>query len=139
VRFLSRPYHYRINVFSPANFLGVCQRRIHGFVDLGKVYDRVLREKFWGGLWEHSVDGCLLLAAKSPYSRSEDCARVDGVNSQPFTVGVGLRQWCAQSPLLFIVCIRVLHTTTGGPNPTYEAISPGCKTHFANSEKIIYL
>jgi len=46
---------------------------------------------------------------------------------------------CCQSPLFFIVYIRVLHTTTRGANPTCEAISPGPKTHFANNEKIIYL
>jgi len=39
------------------------------------------------------------------------------------------------SPLLFIVYIRVLHTTTRGPNPTCEAISPVRKTHFADNEK----
>jgi len=34
------------------------------FVDLGKVYGRVPREKLWVMLWEHGVDGCLLLAVK---------------------------------------------------------------------------
>jgi len=34
------------------------------FVDLGKVYARVLREKLWGVLREYGVDGCLLLAVK---------------------------------------------------------------------------
>jgi len=67
------------------------------------------------------------------------CVRVDGVTSQPFSVGVGLRQWCVLSPLLFIVYIRVLHTAARGPNQTCEAISPGHKTHFARNEKIIYL
>jgi len=32
------------------------------FVDLGKIYGRVRREKLWGVLREHGVDGCLLLA-----------------------------------------------------------------------------
>jgi len=56
--------------------------------------------------------------------------------SQPFSVGVGLRQWCVLSPLLFIVYIRVLKTTASGANPTFEVISPGRKTHFANDEKV---
>jgi len=34
------------------------------FVDLGKVYGRVPREKLWGVLRECGVDGCLLLAVK---------------------------------------------------------------------------
>ena len=57
--------------------------------------------------------------------------------SQPFSVSAGLRQWCVLSPLLFIVYIKVLHTTARRTNPTYESISPGHKTHFANNEKII--
>ena len=104
------------------------------FVDLGKVYGLNPCEKFWVMLWEHGVDKCLLLAAKSPYSCSEDCVRVDGVNSQLFSAGVGLRQCSVLSSLLFIVYIGVLHTTARGPNPTDEAISPGRKTHFANNE-----
>jgi len=97
----------------------------------------VSREKLWGMLREHGVDRCLLLAVKSPYSCSEDCVSVDGVKLQPFSAGVGLRQWCVLSRLLFIVYIRVLRTTARGTNPTYEAISPGRKTHFANNQKIL--
>jgi len=117
----------------PAKDLYTC------FVDLGKVYGGVPLEKLWVMLWECSVDGCLLLAVKQLYSCSEDCVQVDGVNPQPFSVGVGLRQWCVPSPLLFIVYIRVLHTTARGPNPTCGVIWPGRKTHFVNNEKIIYL
>jgi len=32
------------------------------------------------------------------------CVRVGGVKSQPFTVGVGLRQKCVLSPFLLMVC-----------------------------------
>jgi len=67
------------------------------FVDLGKVYGPVPREKLWVMLWEHGVDGCLLLALNSPYSCSEDCVTVVGVDSQSFSVGVGFRQWCVMS------------------------------------------
>jgi len=73
------------------------------FVDLEKAYDRVPCEKFWGVLRDYGVDGRLLLAAKSLYSCSEVCVRVERVKSRPFTVGVGLWQGCVLSPLLFIV------------------------------------
>jgi len=81
------------------------------FVDSGKVYGWVPCEKLWGVLREYGVDGFLLRAVKCVYSCSEDCVRVDGVQSQALIFGVGLRQWCVLSPLLFIVYIRVLQTT----------------------------
>jgi len=44
---------------------------------------------------------------------------------------------CHSSPLhSLLYIIRVLHTTAREPNPTYEAISHGRKTHFANNEKL---
>ena len=52
---------------------------------------------------EYGVDGQLLRAIKSFYCRPEVCVRVNGKQSKPFHVGVGLRQGCVLSPLLFIV------------------------------------
>ena len=54
----------------------------------------------------YGVDGRLFLAFKSLYPCSEVCFLVGGVISQPFTVGVGLRQGRVLSPLLFIVYIN---------------------------------
>ena len=51
----------------------------------------------------YGVDGQLLRAIKSFYCRPEVCVRVNGKQSKPFHVGVGLRQGCVLSPLLFIV------------------------------------
>ena len=73
------------------------------FVDLEKAYDRVLRDKLWKVLQEYGVDGQLLSAIKSFYCSPEVCVRVNGKQSRPFHVGVGLRQECVLSPLLFIV------------------------------------
>ena len=73
------------------------------FVDLKKAYDRVPRDKLWKDLQENGVDGQLLRAIKSFYCRPEVCVRVNGKQSKPFHVGVGLRQGCVLSPLLFIV------------------------------------
>jgi len=64
--------------------------------------------KSFGVLREYGVDGCFLLAVEYLYSCSEDCVRVDGAKSQPFSVGVGLQQWCVLSLFLFTVYIRVL-------------------------------
>ena len=73
------------------------------FVDLEKAYDRVPRDKLWKVLQEYGVNGQLLRAIKSLYCRPEVCVQVNGKQSKPFHVGVGLRQGCVLSPLLFIV------------------------------------
>ena len=73
------------------------------FVDLEKAYDRVPRDKLWGVLQEYGIGGQLLQAIKSFYCQSEVCIRVNGKRSEPFHVGIGLRQGCALSPLLFII------------------------------------
>ena len=73
------------------------------FIDLEKAYDQVPRDKLWKVLQEYGVDGQLLRAIKSFYCRPEVCVRINGKQSKPFHVGVGLRQGCVLSPLLFIV------------------------------------
>ena len=73
------------------------------FVDLEKAYDRVPRGILWGVLREYGVDGSLLRAIQSLYRRSASLVRVAGSKSDLFPVGVGLRQGCPLSPVLFIV------------------------------------
>ena len=84
------------------------------FVDLEKAYDGVPRDKLWKVLPEYGFNGQLLRAIKSFYCRPEICFWVNGKQSKPFHVDVGLRQGCVLSPLLFIVymnridkCIQV--------------------------------
>ena len=76
------------------------------FVDFEKAYDRVPRDKLWKVFQEYGVDGQLLRAIKSFYCRPEVCVRVNGKQSTPFHVGVGLQQGCVLSSLLFIVCMN---------------------------------
>jgi exonuclease III len=73
------------------------------FVDLEKAYDRVPRGMLWRVLQEYGVDGQLLKAITSLYDDCRSCVRVGGIKSTSFTVGVGLRQGCVLSPLLFII------------------------------------
>ena len=106
VRFSSGSQHHGPNLHSEANLreiLGVWQRSLCMLVDLEKSYDRVPRDKLWKVLREYGVNGQLLCAIKSFYCRPEVCVRVNGKQSKPFHVGVGLRQGYVLSPLLFIV------------------------------------
>jgi len=52
------------------------------------------------------------------------------VKPQPFSVGVGLRQWCVLSPLLFIFYIRVLHTMAAGLIRPAKPFRPATKHIF---------
>jgi len=62
------------------------------FVDLEKTYNRVPRDKLWRVLQENGIDDQLLLAIKFLYCQLEVCVRVNGKQSKPFHVGVGLSQ-----------------------------------------------
>ena len=73
------------------------------FVDFEKAYDRVPRDKFWKVLQEYGVDRQLLRAIKSFFCKPKVCVCVNGKQSKPFDVGVGLRQGCVSSLLFFIV------------------------------------
>ena len=58
---------------------------------------------------EYGVDGQLLRAIKLFYCRPDVCIRVNGKQSKPFHVGVGLRQGCVLSPLVFIVYMNWIY------------------------------
>ena len=73
------------------------------FVDLEKAYNRAPRDKRWKVLREYGVDGQLLRTIKSLYCQPEVCDQVNGKQSKPFHVVVGLQQGCVLSPLLFNV------------------------------------
>ena len=81
------------------------------FVDLEKAYDRVPRDKLWKVLQEYGVDSQLLRAIKSFCCRPEVCVRVNGKQSRPFHVGVGLRQ-----RVRFVTSPFLLFTWIGSTN-----------------------
>uniref|UniRef100_A0A8C2ZPF1 Reverse transcriptase domain-containing protein n=1 Tax=Cyclopterus lumpus TaxID=8103 RepID=A0A8C2ZPF1_CYCLU len=72
------------------------------FVDLEKAFDRVPRGFLWGVLREYGVPDPLARAIRSLYACSRSCVRLLGSKSDTFPVGVGLRQGCPLSPVLFV-------------------------------------
>uniref|UniRef100_A0A8C5A4J3 ribonuclease H n=1 Tax=Gadus morhua TaxID=8049 RepID=A0A8C5A4J3_GADMO len=106
-------------LFTPARILEGAWEYAHPvymcFVDLEKVYDWVPREKLWEVLREYGVRGSILRAIQSLYSQSESCVRVLGSQSVSFSVGAGLRQGCALSPILFVIYMdRISRRSRGG-------------------------
>jgi len=82
--------------------VGSMPKRSTCFVNLEKAYDRVPREKLLGVLRESELAAaCHWLSSHCIPAQKFVC--VGKVNSRPFTVGVGLRQRCVLSPLLFII------------------------------------
>jgi len=84
------------------------------FVDLEKAYDRMPRDKLWECLREYGIEEELIRAVQSLYDRCTACVQYNGVKSSPFTVGVGLRQGCVLSPILFITYMdRIVNRSRG--------------------------
>jgi len=93
--------------YSPANLweiLGVCQRGLHMLCRPGESIRPGSSWKTFGSFAGVRCWQSLLLAVKSLYSCSDVRVHVGKVKPRPFTVGVGLRQGCVLSPLVFIVC-----------------------------------
>ena len=63
----------------------------------------VPRDLLWRVLWEYGIDGHLLMAIKSLYFQPKVSVCVNDKQSKSFHVGVGLRQGCVLSSLLFII------------------------------------
>jgi hypothetical protein len=93
------------------------------FVDLEKAYDRVPRQKLWDTLVEYGINGPLLQAVESFYRQSQSSVRLLGNKSTPFTVGVGLRQGCVLSPLLFTIFMdRISRRSESEENVQYGRV-----------------
>ena len=73
------------------------------FVDLEKAFDTVKRDELWNSLREHNIGQNLIEAVQGFYNNPTCAVRVAGSLSKDFEVGIGVRQGCILSPLLFII------------------------------------
>ena len=71
------------------------------FIDFSKAYDRINRTLLWHKLSLMGVSNKMLTALKSLYENVKCTVRINGRQSDWFSVGTGLKQGCILSPLLF--------------------------------------
>ncbi|KAK3526744.1 hypothetical protein QTP70_032114, partial [Hemibagrus guttatus] len=85
------------------------QRELHCvFVDLEKVYDRVLREELWYCMRKSGVAEKYVRVVQDMYERSRTVVRCAVGQTEEFKVEVGLHQGSALSPFLFTVVMDQL-------------------------------
>ena len=76
------------------------------FLDIRKAYDTVWREGLWKKLEAIGVNEKLVKVIKNTYANVRSRVIVNDKLSDWFDIGIGLRQGCVLSPLLFLVFIN---------------------------------
>jgi hypothetical protein len=78
------------------------------FLDVKKAYDRVWREGLWKVLESLGYGGKLLRVIQALYKDVKATVSLGGIESEAVEMGVGLKQGCNLSPILFALYIRDL-------------------------------
>ena len=78
------------------------------FLDIRKAYDTVWREGLWKKLEAIGVNEKLVKVIKNTYANVRSRVIVNDKLSDWFDIGIGLRQGCVLSPLLFLIFINDL-------------------------------
>ena len=78
------------------------------FIDVKKAYDTVFRDGLWKRLLDVGLSGRILRVLLNLYDKAESAVMVNGILSRWFESGVGVRQGCVLSPLLFSIFINPL-------------------------------
>jgi hypothetical protein len=81
-------------------------REVHlCFIDLEKAFDRIKREDVWKSLRNRGIDEKTIKQIESLYETSKSYVRTRNETSSTFETGIGLRQGCVLSPLLFSIVL----------------------------------
>ena len=76
------------------------------FIDYEKAFDRVNHSILWQKLAAIDVNGNVLRVIRNLYEKTKACVRVNGVYTNVFDCGIGVRQGDSLSPLLFIIFLN---------------------------------
>jgi hypothetical protein len=97
------------------------------FVDFAKAFDTVNRNLLWQKLRGMGVDGNLIRAIRSLYEGHNAKIRLNGEESAPFQINLGVKQGCVLSPELFKIFINDLiesiHETDTGVKLDFTTIA----------------
>ena len=78
------------------------------FLDIRKAYDTVSRDALWKRLLDIGVKGKMGRAIKNIYQVVESSVIVGEELTEWFEIGLGVRQGCTLSPLLFLIFVEGL-------------------------------
>ena len=95
----------RDHIFNIRNIIEKCReynKDLYAcFIDYSKAFDCVEHRKMWNIMLEMGFSRHLVRLIESLYENQEAAVRVDGEDSEWFSVGKGVRQGCILSPYLF--------------------------------------
>ena len=78
------------------------------FIDISQAYDSIQRELIWKALKKIGLPPLLIQLIKVIYESIECRVRVEGIDSYPFTIMVGLLQEDTNSALIFNVIFSMI-------------------------------
>ncbi|XP_063590184.1 uncharacterized protein LOC134767063 [Penaeus indicus] len=73
----------------------------NNYIDYKKAFDRVWHDALWSVLEKHGIDTEIMRAMKNLYQVAESAVQIREQRSNFFNCGVGVRQGCILSPMLF--------------------------------------
>ena len=84
------------------------RRVFAAFIDIRKAYDRIWRDGLWLNMHQVGIQGKLWRIIKNLYQSVQSKVLLNNSHTDWFNIGVGVRQGCVLSPLLFNLFINHL-------------------------------
>ena len=87
------------------------------FIDLEKAYDKIPKNVMWWALDKHKVPSKYVTFIKDMYNNVVTSVRTNDGNTNYFLVKIGLHQWSALSPYLFVLVMDEVTRNIQGDVP----------------------